>query len=69
MLRGALFASCLCCWQRLIELREAERHAAHAMAHHAAAMERARVDSQRVQLELVRATAEQVCSLEQFIAQ
>lgn len=43
---------------RLVELREAERHAAQAMAHHAAAMERARVDSQRVQLELVRASAD-----------
>lgn len=43
---------------RLVELREAERHAAQAMAHHAAAMERARVDAQRVQLELVRANVE-----------
>ena len=43
---------------RLVELREAERHAAQAMAHHATAMERARLDSQRVQLELVRASAD-----------
>ncbi|KOO32841.1 hypothetical protein Ctob_014450 [Chrysochromulina tobinii] len=37
---------------RLIELREAERRSAHSMAHHAAAMEQARLDAQRLRLEL-----------------
>ena len=43
---------------RLIELREAERRSAHSMAHHAAAMEQARLDAQRLRLELVRHNVE-----------
>ena len=43
---------------RLVELREAERHAAQSMAHHAAAMERARADSHRVQIEMARASGD-----------